>query len=154
MLFRSLVMRLLLVAQLQFIPLELGFALLCTAMAMGVSVYRYSGGFMTPGEGIAVVLMSLEFSRTLLLIGDFFFAGALGREVAARVKDFLDEKAPVKLSDSRRHGTSEGQSIHIEFRDVTFAYPNVQEPTLKHLDRKSTRLNSSHSQQSRMPSSA
>ncbi|MBT8441037.1 MAG: ABC transporter ATP-binding protein/permease [Gammaproteobacteria bacterium] len=130
---RVLVMRLLRVAQLQFIPLELGFALLCTAMAMGVSIYRYSGGFMTPGEGLAVVLMSLEFSRTLLLIGDFFFAGALGREVADRIKVFLDEKAPIKVTDSRRHGESDGQSISIEFRDVTFAYPNVEEPTLKHL---------------------
>jgi ABC-type multidrug transport system fused ATPase/permease subunit len=130
---RRLVMRLLLVAQLQFIPLELGFALLCTAMAMGVSIYRYSGGFMTPGEGVAVVLMSLEFSRTLLLIGDFFFAGALGREVAARIKEFLDEKAPIKLTKSRRHGASDGRSISIEFRDVTFTYPNVEEPTLKNL---------------------
>ena len=130
---RQLVMRLLRVAQLQFIPLELGFALLCTAMAMVVSVYRYSGGFMTPGEGLAIVLMSLEFSRTLLLIGDFFFAGALGREVAGKIKEFLDEKAPVEQLEGRRHGKTEGQAISVEFRDVTFAYPGVEEPTLKNL---------------------
>jgi len=130
---RRLVMRLLRVAQLQFIPLELGFALLCTAMAMGVSVYRISGGFMTPGEAIAVVLISLEFSRTLLLVGDFFFAGALGREVAGKIKEFLDEQAPVRLSDGGRHGESDGRSINIEFRDVTFAYPGVEEPTMKNL---------------------
>ena len=121
-------MRLLLVAQLQFIPLELGFALLVTAMAMGVSAIRITGGFMTPGEAIAVVLMSLEFSRTLLLIGDFFFAGAVGREVASRIKEFLDEKAPVLTGRSGRHGESDGRSISVEFRDVTFTYPNVEEP--------------------------
>jgi ABC-type multidrug transport system fused ATPase/permease subunit len=135
---RQLVMSLLLVAQLQFIPLELGFALLCTAMAMGVSVYRISGGFMTPGEAVAVVLMSLEFSRTLLLVGDFFFAGALGREVAGKIGEFLDEKAPVTETESRRHGETEGKSISVEFRDVTFAYPGVEQPTLKNL---SFRLN-------------
>ena len=89
---RKTTMKLLLVAQSQFVFLELGFALFSTAVAMGVSLYRYSGGFMTPGEVVAVVLMSLEFSRTLLLIGEFFFAGALGREVAAKVIEFLDEK--------------------------------------------------------------
>ncbi len=135
---RQLVMRLLLVAQLQFIPLELGFALLCTAMAMAVSVYRISGGFMTPGEAFAVVLMSLEFSRTLLLIGDFFFAGALGREVAAKIKEFLDEKAPILMAAGREHGKSEGSAIGVEFRDVTFAYPGVEEPTIKNI---SFRLN-------------
>ncbi len=130
---RQLVMRLLLVAQLQFIPLELGFALLCTAMAMAVSVYRITGGFMTPGEAVAIVLMSLEFSRTLLLVGDFFFAGALGREVAGKIGEFLDEKPPVEETESRRHGKTEGKAISIEFRDVTFAYPGVEEPTLKNM---------------------
>ena len=93
---RKTTMKLLLVAQSQFVFLELGFALFSTAVALGVSLYRYSYGFMTPGEVFAVVLMSLEFSRTLLLIGEFFFAGALGREVAASVIEFLDEKAPVR----------------------------------------------------------
>lgn len=130
---RQVTMKLLLVAQLQFIPLELGFALLGTAMAMGVSLYRFSGGFMTPGECVAVVLLSLEFSRTLLLVGEFFFAGALGREVASHVIHFLDEKPPVEHTESRRHGKTDGQSISIEFKDVTFSYPGVAEPTIKNL---------------------
>jgi len=130
---RRTTMKLLMVSQLQFIPLELGFALLGTALAMVVSLYRYSGGFMTPGEAVAVVLLSLEFSRTLLLIGEFFFAGALGREVAAKVVEFFDEKAPVEHTDSRKHGKTDGKSISIEFRDVTFTYPSADEATLKNL---------------------
>ena len=130
---RQVTMKLLLVAQLQFIPLELGFALLGTAMAMGVSLYRFSGGFMTPGECVAVVLLSLEFSRTLLLVGEFFFAGALGREVASHVIQFLDEKPPVEHTESRRHGKTDGKSISIEFKDVSFSYPGVAEPTIKNL---------------------
>ena len=91
-------MKLLAVAQSQFIFLELGFALFSTAVAMAVALYRYSGGHVSPGEVLAVVLISLEFSRTLLLIGEFFFAGALGREVARQVREFLDEKVPVRFS--------------------------------------------------------
>ena len=119
---------------LQFIPLELGFALLCTAMAMAVSVYRYSGGYVTPGEAVAVVFISLEFSRTLLLIGEFFFAGALGREVAGKIIEFLDEKAPVEHTDSRKRGVSDSESISVELRDVTFTYPGAEEATLKKLN--------------------
>jgi ABC-type multidrug transport system fused ATPase/permease subunit len=130
---RKTTMKLLLVAQSQFVFLELGFALFSTAVAMGVSLYRFSGGFMTPGEVVAVVLMSLEFSRTLLLIGEFFFAGALGREVAAKVIEFLNEKAPIKSNDRAHPGESDGSAISIEFKDVTFTYPGADEPAIKNL---------------------
>ncbi|MGI9232142.1 MAG: ABC transporter ATP-binding protein/permease [Woeseiaceae bacterium] len=130
---RKTTMKLLLVAQAQFIFLELGFALFSTAVAMGVALYRYSGGFVSPGEAVAVVFMSLEFSRTLLLIGEFFFAGALGREVAAEVVKFLDEDAPVKSADDRRLATAGRQAVEIEFRDVSFTYPGTEEPAIKNL---------------------
>lgn len=131
---RQVTMKLLLVAQAQFIFLELGFALFSTAVAMGVALYRYSGGFMSPGEVVAVVLMSLEFSRTLLLIGEFFFAGALGREVAANVVKFLDEDAPVKSNDGKNPGSTDGRAISIEFRDVNFTYPGANEPAITDLN--------------------
>lgn len=127
---RKLTMKLLAVAQFQFVFLELGFALFSTAVAMGVSLYRWSGGFMTPGEVVACVLLSLEFSRTLLLIGEFFFAGALGREVAAKVVEFLDEKAPVTSGEGRHPAAAPGKPVRIEFRDVTFTYPGADRPAL------------------------
>jgi ABC-type multidrug transport system fused ATPase/permease subunit len=130
---RKLTMKLLLVAQFQFVFLELGFALFSTAVAMGVALYRWSGGFMTPGEVVAVVLLSLEFSRTLLLIGEFFFAGALGREVAAEVVKFLDEKAPVSAGVGRNPGAKAGKAVRIELRDVTFTYPGADRPALQNL---------------------
>jgi ABC-type transport system involved in cytochrome bd biosynthesis fused ATPase/permease subunit len=131
---RKVTMRLLLVAQFQFVFMELGFALFSTAFAMAVSLYRYSGGFMSPGEAVAVVLMSLEFSRTLLMIGEFFFAGALGREVAAEVVKFLDEEPPVKSSEGNYPGPTGGRAISIEFKDVTFTYPGAEAPAIKQLN--------------------
>ncbi len=131
---RRTTMKLLLVAQAQFIFLELGFALFSTAVAMGVSMYRFSGGHMTPGEIVAVVFMSLEFSRTLLMIGEFFFAGALGREVAAEVVKFLDEDAPVRSADGERPDMTAGDAVTVELRDVTFTYPGAEEPAIRGLD--------------------
>ena len=130
---RRLTMKLLAVAQFQFVFLELGFALFSTAVAMGVALYRWSGGFMSPGEVVAVVLLSLEFSRTLLLIGEFFFAGALGREVAAKVIEFLDEKAPVTAGAGRNPGATPGKAVRIEFRNVTFTFPGADRPALENL---------------------
>ncbi len=127
---RKTTMKLLLVAQSQFVFLELGFAIFSTAVALGVSLYRYSYGFMTPGEVFAVVLMSLEFSRTLLLIGEFFFAGALGREVAASVVEFLDEKAPVRSASGANRPETGGNPVNIEFKDVEFTYPGATEPAI------------------------
>jgi ABC-type multidrug transport system fused ATPase/permease subunit len=130
---RRTTMKLLAVAQSQFIFLELGFALFSTAVAMAVSLYRFTGGHMTPGEVVAVVLLSLEFSRTLLLIGEFFFAGALGREVAAKVIEFFNEKAPVHRSENARPGKTSGATISIELRDVTFSYPGAESPAIANL---------------------
>ncbi len=131
---RKTTMRLLLVAQSQFVFLELGFALFSTAVAMGVSLYRYSYGFMTPGEVVAVVLISLEFSRTLLLVGEFFFAGALGREVAHEVTKFLDEKPPVTSTDDAHASALPGDAVNIELRDVTFTYPGTDSPAISNLN--------------------
>lgn len=131
---RRTTMKLLLVAQSQFVFLELGFALFSTAVALGVSLYRYTGGFLTPGEVVAVVLLSLEFSRTLLLIGEFFFAGAMGREVAANVRAFLDEKAPVSSSPNEHPGATDGRAVRVELRDVSFTYPGADRPAIEHLD--------------------
>lgn len=128
---RKVTMKLLLVAQVQFVFLELGFALFSTAVAMAVSLYQVTNGAMTPGEAVAVVLLSLEFSRTLLLIGEFFFAGALGREVAANVVNFLDEKAPVKSTDGQKRGGAKGKAVGIELKDVTFTYPGTEEPAIR-----------------------
>ena len=131
---RRTTMKLLLVAQVQFVFLELGFALFSTAVALGVSLYRYTGGFMTPGEVFAVVLMSLEFSRTLLLVGEFFFAGALGREVAAEVVKFLNEKAPVLSSLKAHAGKTTGKAIRLQLKNVSFTYPGADEPAIKNFD--------------------
>ena len=122
---RRATMKLLAVAQSQFIFLELGFALFSTAVAMGVALYRYSGGHMTPGEVIAVVLISLEFSRTLLLIGEFFFAGALGREVARKVREFLDEEPLVRNSGREAPQTLSGETAGIQLKGVSFTYPGT-----------------------------
>ena len=130
---RRVTMRLLLVSQSQFVLLELGFALFSTAVALGVSLYRYTGGHMSPGEVVAVVLLSLEFSRTLLLVGEFFFAGALGREVAAKVVEFFDEKPPVTSTDAAHPGATTGKPVSIELRDVTFTYPGADKPAIANL---------------------
>ena len=128
---RRATMKLLAVAQSQFIFLELGFALFSTAVAMGVALYRYSSGHVTPGEVIAVVLISLEFSRTLLLIGEFFFAGALGREVARKVTEFLDETPLVRNPKQEASQTLAGEAVSIQLKDVSFTYPGTDTPAVR-----------------------
>ena len=124
-------MKLLAVAQSQFIFLELGFALFSTAVAMAVALYRYSGGHLTPGEVVALVLISLEFSRTLLLIGEFFFAGALGREVARKVREFLDETPSVRRSRKEASEELPAGELSIRLRDVSFTYPGADSPAVR-----------------------
>jgi len=128
---RRATMKLLAVAQSQFIFLELGFALFSTAVAMAVALYRYSGGHITPGEAVAVVLISLEFSRTLLLIGEFFFAGALGREVARKVREFLDEVPLARNPGKQAPRRLSGKAPRVILKDVAFTYPGADRPAVR-----------------------
>jgi ABC-type multidrug transport system fused ATPase/permease subunit len=80
------------------------------------------------------VLLSLEFSRTLLLIGEFFFAGAMGREVAKSVLEFLDEEAPVRSSEDARAGATTGNAVRIDIEDVTFTYPGTKVPAIRNMN--------------------
>jgi ABC-type multidrug transport system fused ATPase/permease subunit len=68
------------------------------------------------------------------MVGEFFFAGALGREVAADVVKFLDEEAPVKSDANTNPGPTNGRVISIEFKDVDFTYPGASEKAIKGLN--------------------
>ena len=75
-------------------------------------------------------------------------AGEVGRGVAAALRE---ERRQVALIDPDPEAINESQSL-----DCLLVTGNAlsRDSLLRAGDRKSTRLNSSHSQQSRMPSSA
>ena len=93
---RAETMRLLLVNQVMILFVDFGFALGTTLVLTVVALLRMQAGALTPGEVIALVLASAEFSKPLTLIGQFFFAGAIGREFAKKIGLFLDEAPGVR----------------------------------------------------------
>ena len=121
-------MRLLLVNQIMIFFTDWGFALGTTVVMTVVALLRLRAGFVTPGEVFALVLISSEFARPLTLIGAFFFAGAIGREVAGKARDFLSEEpavsAPVSPVDLAH------EPVRLEFEDVVFSYPGTKKPAL------------------------
>lgn len=88
---RAETMRLLLVNQLMILFVDFGFALGTILVLTVVALLRMKAGAVTPGEVVALILASAEFSKPLTLIGQFFFAGAIGREFAKKIGAFLDE---------------------------------------------------------------
>jgi ABC-type multidrug transport system fused ATPase/permease subunit len=96
---RAETMRLLLVNQVMILFVDFGFALGTTLVLTVVALLRMQAGALTPGEVVALVLASAEFSKPLTLIGQFFFAGAIGREFAKKIGVFLDEAPGVRDPD-------------------------------------------------------
>ena len=95
------------------------------------------------GRGVHTLVNLMPSGKYLM--EDFCYAGGL----------------PVVIRELGEHGllkkdalTANGRSIWENSKDARNDNPDVIMPFAKPLDRKSTRLNSSHIQKSRMPSSA
>ena len=127
-------MRLLLVNQIMIFFTDFGFALSTTVAMTVTALIRMNNGFVTPGEVVALVLISSEFARPLNLIGAFFFAGAIGREVAKNAGSFLDEEIEIKETEDGKEPSS--VETDIEFENVTFTYAGSETPALSNVSMK------------------
>ena len=121
-------MKLLFVNQVMIFLVDWGFALGTTLVITVVSLLRLRGGFLTPGEVIAMILVSAEFAKPLSLIGEFFFAGAIGREVAKKISSFFDEE--IVVNDPGGTGPTESPKASITFDNVHFAYHGTDRKAL------------------------
>ena len=122
-------MRLLLVNQVMILFVDFGFALGTTLVLAVVGLLRFDAGALTPGELIAILLASAEFSKPLTLIGQFFFAGAIGREFAKKTLVFLAEVPSVRDPQ----GTIDPALVTnptVSLSNVTFRYPQGDRPAV------------------------
>jgi len=122
-------MRLLAVNQTMIAFVDFGFALGTTLVLTVVGLLRLHGGHLTPGAVVALVLISAEFSKPLSLIGEFFFAGAIGREIANKILAFLDIKPDVREPEHpATPGTLATPAISLEH--VSYQYPGADKPAV------------------------
>ncbi|MEO8224337.1 MAG: ABC transporter ATP-binding protein, partial [Gammaproteobacteria bacterium] len=126
---RVITMRLLFVNQVMILLVDFGFALGTTLVLTIVALLRMDAGFLTAGQVVALILASAEFSKPLSLIGEFFFAGAIGREFANKIIAFLGEKPTVAEASTAVAPVARGSGA-IRFRDVVFSYPGTDKPAV------------------------
>ncbi len=123
-------MGLLFVNQMMIAFVDFGFALASTLVITVVALIRLDGGFLTAGEVIALILASSMFSKTLGSLGKFFFAGAVGREIANKISKFLDEKPSIQDSPANENTPLALQKPSIEFENVSFSYEGSDVPAI------------------------
>ena len=115
-------MRLLKVNQSMILFVDFGFALGTTLVLTITALWRFQAGALTPGEVVALVLAGTEFSKPLTLIGQFFFAGAIGRELAKKIVAFLSETpAILDPPGARTPAMKRNPTLRLEDVSVTFA---------------------------------
>lgn len=126
---RVVTMKLLFVNQIMILLVDFGFALGTTLVLTVVALLRLDAGVLTAGQVVTLVLASAEFSKPLALIGQFFFAGAIGREFAMKILAFIAEKPAVE--DPEGANTPAGRVRGgLSFRDVSFSYPGAAKPAV------------------------
>ena len=123
-------MGLLFVNQMMIAFVDFGFALCSTLVITVVALLRLDAGYLTAGEVIALILASSMFSKTLGSLGKFFFAGAVGREVANKILKFLEEKPSIEDTAASADAPPALQKPSIEFENVSFSYEGSDVPAI------------------------
>ena len=126
---RVVTMRLLFVNQMMILLVDFGFALGTTLVLTIVALLRMDQGFLSPGQVVGLILASAEFAKPLSLIGEFFFAGAIGREFAKKIGAFLAEVPAVREADSPVVPLKAGSGA-LSLRDLVFTYPGTSKPAV------------------------
>jgi len=121
-------MRLLAVNQIMLFVVDSGFALATTTALTLTSLWRLSTDSITLGTAVTFVLLSFELARPLNLIGQFFFAGAIGRAVAKKISTFLDTPPGIAETSPSAHTIAAAPDIRLE--SVTFQHVGRDAPSL------------------------
>ncbi|MBV6417088.1 MAG: Lipid A export ATP-binding/permease protein MsbA [Steroidobacteraceae bacterium] len=122
-------MRLLLVNQIMILLVDFGFALGTTLVLTLVALLRLDAGALTPGAVVALILASAEFAKPLTLVGQFFFAGAIGRAYAKKIVAFLGERPGVEDPAGAIAPPRESRPT-LSMRDIVFRYANAAGPAI------------------------
>lgn len=122
-------MKLLLINQVMILFVDFGFALGTTTVLTLTALLRFDAGALTAGEVVALILATAEFSRPLTLIGQFFFAGAVGREFAKKIVAFLSQEPGVRDPGVPKD-PARLPNPALRLRDVVFAYANTGRPAV------------------------
>ena len=123
-------MRLLLVNQLMILFVDFGFALGTTLVLTVTALLRLDAGALTPGAVVALILASAEFAKPLTLVGQFFFAGAIGRAYAKKIVGFLGERPGVE--DPAGAAPPREARPALSLKDVVFQYAGATQPAVDH----------------------
>ncbi|MCS7289150.1 MAG: ABC transporter ATP-binding protein/permease [Roseiflexus sp.] len=121
-------MRLLAVNQVMLFIVDGGFALATTVVLTLASLWRLSTDGIALGTAVTFVLLSFELARPLNLIGQFFFAGAIGRSVAKKILAFLD--TPPGVAEPAQSAGLIVEAPEIRFEEVMFQYAGRDAPAL------------------------
>jgi ABC-type multidrug transport system fused ATPase/permease subunit len=126
---RAETMKLLLVNQVMILFVDFGFALGTTTVLTITALLRLKAGALSAGDVVALILATAEFARPLTLIGQFFFAGAVGREFAKKIVSFLSQ--PPGVADPERARTPALlANPTLRLKDLVFSYANAGRPAV------------------------
>jgi ABC-type multidrug transport system fused ATPase/permease subunit len=123
-------MRLLLVNQMMILFVDFGFALGTTLVLTVTALLRLDAGALTPGAVVALILASAEFAKPLTLVGQFFFAGAIGRAYAKKIVAFLGERPGVEDPAGVTAPPRDARPA-LSLQDLVFQYAGAAQPAVE-----------------------
>lgn len=132
---RRMVMRLLTRNQLVLLVIDSSFSLVMVTAAAALAVVRLRDGAITPGQAVAVVLVSTVLLEPLDRVGQFFYVGLGGRAAVREIESVLDQvpsaldapgvQEPTGWATPAAAGSAAAPPVAeaLALEHVSFAYP-------------------------------
>lgn len=120
---RRQVMRLLAGNQLVLLVIDSSFSLLMLTAAAGLAMNRLASGAITPGQALAVVLISTVLLEPLDRVGQFFYIGMGGRAAVREIDTVLAQHAVVEDAPGVVAPAAADTDEALALEHVDFAYP-------------------------------
>ncbi|PNH79285.1 ABC transporter ATP-binding protein/permease [Vibrio diazotrophicus] len=108
--------------QLVILLVDLLFSLGTIIAASLLAITRYHAGIIEASTAAFIILASVELIRPLSLMGAFFFAGALGREVQSDVLSVLS--MPENNED---YPVPSGENVVLDIQSLSFGYSSTSQ---------------------------
>lgn len=124
---RRKVMRMLFGNQMVILAADTVFWMGFVGLAAWLAAERTAAGAITPGEGVALVLLATLLLEPLVRIGQFFYIGMAGRAAAKEVDRFVAQRPLVEQREEREDAAApqvEPAGIAVDLEHVAFTYPD------------------------------
>jgi ATP-binding cassette subfamily B multidrug efflux pump len=107
---------------------------LTTVAIVWFGAIRIDNGDMQVGSLMAFIQYAMQIMFSIVMLTIMFVMVPRAQASAVRVNEILDTEPDIVDTEELMDGSADLEKGYVEFKDVTFSYPEAEEPALRNLN--------------------